>query len=89
MQMFTGVIAIETVIVGGLIVGQQRPIARGGGPGLGRETEPLNQRRGSAAAAGKESLRGNVAGTEAESASGIGTVSVTGTGIGTETGKGM
>lgn len=89
-QMFTGVIAIETAIVGGLIVGRQRPIARGEGPGLGREIGPLNLRRGSAAVAGRESQRGNVAGIVVEIVTSvIGTVSVIGIATGTETGKGM
>lgn len=87
-QMFTGAIAKGTENVGGPIVGRQRPIAREEGPGLGRETGPLNRLRGSAAVAGKGSQRGNEAGIVAENASGIGIVSVTGIGKGTEIEKG-
>lgn len=84
--LFVGVIVKETASVDGLTVGRQHPIVRGGGQDPGQEIGPLNQPRGSAAVAGKESQSENAAGN----ATGIGG-NVKGIGIVIEigTGKGL
>lgn len=88
--MFTGVIVIETAIEGGLTVGRQRLIVRGGGPGLGQETGLLNRRRvESVVVAGRESPRENVVGTVVGNASVIGIVIETEIVTGTVTERGM